>query len=246
MDPYALLELEPGASEAEVKKAWKRLARLHHPDLNPDDPEASARFHQIRDAYEALRSGKASVGPSQEMDDDWLDTVDWMIEFRRRVVMGELMPRLVGEYGHGAALAWALMQASDLQAAAEALPERKPSWRLRRLKLDVILAEVPGMPRLAALERDRGGKLQLTLFASGLWLRRGADEDALREMVFSTVDHGLSAAVPIALGIHISPPTLEQARQVDRRVARNNLIIRTIWGAGFALMAMMAWIMATS
>ncbi|MFT5679793.1 MAG: hypothetical protein ACI8RZ_000698 [Myxococcota bacterium] len=247
MDPYALLELEPGASSAEIKKAWKRLARLNHPDLNPNDPGASARFQNIKDAYESLRTGGGQrVGPSQEMDDDWLDTVDWMIEFRRRVVMDELMPRLVGEYGYGVALAWALHHTRDIHAAAEALPPRRTSWRLRRLKLDVILAEVPGVMRLAALERDRRGKIQLTLFASALWLRRGEDEDTLRAEVFATVDNGLAAAVPIALGIHSSPPTLELAREADKRVARNNLIIRTIWAAGAVLMVMMGWIMATS
>lgn len=245
-DPYALLGLEPGASDAEIKKAWKRLARQNHPDLNPDDPGASARFHRIKDAYEVLRTGEGRIGPSQEMDDDWLDTVDWMIEFRRRVVMNDLIPRLAGEYGHGVALAWALLHADDLQTAAEALPPRKPSWRLRRLKLDVILAEVPGVSRLAALEQDRSGKIQLTLFASALWQRRGIDEDALRALVFATVDQGLSAAVPVAMGIRASPPTLALARAVDRRVARNNLIIRTVWAGGLVLMAMMGWIMATS
>ncbi|MFT4976712.1 MAG: hypothetical protein ACI8S6_002617 [Myxococcota bacterium] len=246
MDPYALLELEPGASGEEIKKAWKRLARRHHPDLNPDDPDASTRFQRIKDAYEALRTGEARVGPSDELDDDWLDIVDWMIEFRRRLVMNELMPRLVGEYGHGAALAWALMHTQNLQAAAEALPPRRASWRLRRLKLDVILAEVPHAQRLAVLERDRRGKVQLVLFASALWQRRGDDEDALRALVFATVDGGLAAAVPIALGMHASPPTLEQARQVDRRIARDNFIIRSMWAVGAVLLVMMVWIVATS
>ncbi|MFT4979763.1 MAG: hypothetical protein ACI8S6_005675, partial [Myxococcota bacterium] len=133
MHPCALLELEPGASEAEIKKAWKRLARLHHPDFDPDDPGASARFQSIKDAYEALRTGQVRVGPSGAMDDDWLDTVDWMIEVRRRMVMSELMPRLVGEYGRGSALAWALQNIDNLQDAAEALPPRRASWALRRL-----------------------------------------------------------------------------------------------------------------
>ena len=246
MDPYTLLELEPGASSAEIKKAWKRLARQHHPDLNPDDPSASARFQRLKDAYESLRAGQGRVGPSLEMDDDWLDTVDWMIEFRRRMVMDDLMPRFVAEYGHGVSLAWALQSTSDVHAAAAALPKQPASWRLRRLKLDVILTETPGVRRLAMLERARSGRIQLILFASALWERRGANEEELRALVFATVDQGLCAAVPLALGIHTSPLTLEKAQEIDRRIWRNNLIIRSIWTAAAVLMAMMGWIMATS
>lgn len=245
MDPYTLLQLEPGASGAQIKKAWKRLARLHHPDLNPDDPEAGARFQRIKDAYEMLRSGSVPVASGQEMDEDWLDTVDWMIAFRQRVVMQELMPRLVGAYGHGSALAWALRQAMDLQATAEALPEAPSTWRLRRLKLDVILSEEPSM-QLAALQRNRKGVVQLVLCARPLWQHRGADEDALRERVFAAVDHGLAAAVPMALGTSSAPPTLQIARKVDRRVALDNLIIRGIWAGAAVLVGMMSWIMATA
>lgn len=35
-DPYAILELEPGASETEIKKRYRRLSILYHPDKNPD------------------------------------------------------------------------------------------------------------------------------------------------------------------------------------------------------------------
>jgi hypothetical protein len=159
--------------------------------------------------------------------------------------MQELMPRLVGVYGHGSALAWALRQATDLQATAEALPEAPSSWRLRRLRLDVILSEEPSM-RLAALQRNRKGVVQLVLCARPLWQHRGADEDALRERVFAAVDHGLAAAVPIALGTPGAPPTLQIARKVDRRVAIDNFIIRGIWAGAAVLVGMMSWIMATT
>lgn len=53
-DYYKELELERGASEDEVKKAFRRLARQYHPDANPDNPDAEERFKKISEAYEVL------------------------------------------------------------------------------------------------------------------------------------------------------------------------------------------------
>ena len=41
-DYYALLGVEPDATTAQIKKAYRKLARLHHPDTNPGDPHAAA------------------------------------------------------------------------------------------------------------------------------------------------------------------------------------------------------------
>jgi molecular chaperone DnaJ len=54
MDLYVILGLEHGASEAEIKRAYRRLARRFHPDINPGDRTAEARFRQILEAYETL------------------------------------------------------------------------------------------------------------------------------------------------------------------------------------------------
>ena len=54
MDLYVILGLEQGASESEIKRAYRRLARRYHPDINPGDRTAEARFRQILDAYETL------------------------------------------------------------------------------------------------------------------------------------------------------------------------------------------------
>ncbi len=54
MDLYIVLGVERGAPSGEIKKAYRRLARRLHPDINPGDREAEARFRQVLDAYETL------------------------------------------------------------------------------------------------------------------------------------------------------------------------------------------------
>jgi molecular chaperone DnaJ len=54
MDFYVILGLERGATTGDIKRAYKRLARRYHPDINPGDRTAAAHFRQIAEAYETL------------------------------------------------------------------------------------------------------------------------------------------------------------------------------------------------
>ncbi len=51
---YRRLEVGPDASQAEIVQAYRRLAYGAHPDTHPEDPEATARFREIAEAYEVL------------------------------------------------------------------------------------------------------------------------------------------------------------------------------------------------
>jgi len=53
-DYYKILDIEKDAGETEIKKAYRKLAIIHHPDKNPDDEAAADRFKDIGEAYETL------------------------------------------------------------------------------------------------------------------------------------------------------------------------------------------------
>ena len=73
-DYYEVLGLSKGASNDEIKKSYRQLAKKYHPDLNPDNKEAEAKFKEVNEAYEILsdpgkkekydRFGFAGVDPS--------------------------------------------------------------------------------------------------------------------------------------------------------------------------------------
>jgi len=55
---FSTLGIHHGASKEDIKKAYHKLARKHHPDKNPGDPHAQARFQDLHSAYERLYGGK--------------------------------------------------------------------------------------------------------------------------------------------------------------------------------------------
>jgi len=54
-DYYSILGVSEDASQEEIRKAYRRLARKYHPDVNPNNKEAESRFKEINEAYEVLR-----------------------------------------------------------------------------------------------------------------------------------------------------------------------------------------------
>ena len=83
-DPYEVLGVSKGASEAEIKSAYRKLAKKHHPDANKHDPKAATHFAELNAAYEI-------VG-----DDDKRKAFD------RGEIDAEGKPRFQGYEGYGA------------------------------------------------------------------------------------------------------------------------------------------------
>lgn len=69
-DYYQILGVKREASEREIKQAYRRLARKHHPDVNPGDKSAEAKFKEINEAYEVL-SAKDKREKYDQFGDKW-------------------------------------------------------------------------------------------------------------------------------------------------------------------------------
>ncbi len=69
-DYYNILGVSRNASEREIKQAYRKLARQYHPDVNPDDKSAEARFKEINEAHEVL-SDKEKRKKYDQFGDQW-------------------------------------------------------------------------------------------------------------------------------------------------------------------------------
>lgn len=55
-DPYRVLGVSPNASDDEIKRAYRALAKKYHPDLNPGDKEAARKMQEVNAAYEQIKN----------------------------------------------------------------------------------------------------------------------------------------------------------------------------------------------
>ncbi len=55
-DPYKVLGVSPDASDEEIKRAYRKLAKKYHPDLNPGDAEAAKKMQEVNAAYEQIKN----------------------------------------------------------------------------------------------------------------------------------------------------------------------------------------------
>ena len=101
MDFYVVLGVQREASEGDIKRAYRRLARRWHPDINPGDREAAVRFRQVLDAYETLidpdrrrryDSGHGSGTPADEAASFGFTGFDFstQVHAERTTTFGEL------------------------------------------------------------------------------------------------------------------------------------------------------------
>src|SRR5210317_188867 len=70
IDYYKILGIDKNASETDIKKAYRKLARKYHPDVNPNDKEAEKKFKEINEANEVL-SNPENRKKYDEYGKDW-------------------------------------------------------------------------------------------------------------------------------------------------------------------------------
>ena len=163
-DPYEVLGVARSASEDEIKRAYRKLARQHHPDRNPGDKQAETRFKEVQDAYDILsdkekrqqydrfgfapqggfggfRGGQAGPGgPTVHFSTEGIDLDDLLRQFGGMGGMGEAT------------------DAEDLGGFSQMFGRRpRGASRSRRPKPEPVEAEVP-IPFLTAAE---GGTVTL-------------------------------------------------------------------------------------
>ena len=85
IDYYKILEIDKSAGEADIKSAYRKLARKYHPDLNPNDKEANKKFQQINEANEVLSDPEKRKKYDQH-GQDWkhADDIEQQREARSR------------------------------------------------------------------------------------------------------------------------------------------------------------------
>ena len=95
IDYYQILDVDKSASMADIKKAYRKLARKYHPDKNPNDAEAEKKFKQVNEAYTVLSDAEKRKKYDQ-YGKDW-EHADQFEQYRQR----QAHQRTVGNFRGG-------------------------------------------------------------------------------------------------------------------------------------------------
>lgn len=87
IDYYKILGVAKNASQEDIKKAYKKLARKHHPDLNPEDANAQKRFQEVNEANEVLSDSEKRKKYDQ-YGENWKHADEFEAQKQRRQQQG--------------------------------------------------------------------------------------------------------------------------------------------------------------
>jgi molecular chaperone DnaJ len=184
-DYYEILGVARDASDADIKKAFRRLARQLHPDVNPGDASAAERFREAAEAYEVLskpetrsrydRYGHAGVDSSQIHAEQFMDLGS--LSDLLGAFFGDDLFASVGGRGRGPT------RGRDVAAAVELSLEEAAHGTTRSLELDVVVAcercggsgaEPPSSPQRCPTCGGSGRVQQVQTTVFGRFVQAGA------------------------------------------------------------------------
>jgi molecular chaperone DnaJ len=151
-DYYQILGVNKNASEKEIKQAFRRLARKHHPDLNPGDKAAEAKFKEINSAYEVLsnpekRKKYDQFGDQWEYADQFAksggqERVRWdfgkggtTFEYGDVGGFGDIFSSLFGDSGIGSRMRRGPRRGQDIESPVEVTLEEAYHGSTRMMQL---------------------------------------------------------------------------------------------------------------
>jgi molecular chaperone DnaJ len=181
-DYYQILGVNRNASEKEIKQAYRRLARKHHPDLNPGDKSAEAKFKEINAAYEVLsnpekRKKYDQFGEQWEYADQFAKTrgqerVQWdfgkggkTFEYGDLSGFGDIFSNLFGDSGIGSRMRRGPRRGQDIESPIEVTLEEAyhGSTRLMQLQTEEPCTACDGTGRVGnrvcTICKGAGGKI---------------------------------------------------------------------------------------
>ncbi|CAN8100846.1 unnamed protein product [Discula destructiva] len=145
---YDVLGVKPAATDLEIKKAYRKMAMVHHPDKNPDDPSAHEKFQAIGEAYQVLsdkdlrsaydKFGKDHAKPQEGFADpaefftsifggdafiDWIGEIGLMKDLTTTMDITTMTPEEEEEAATAAAAAAAAENDTEFPGTAEAVKE---------------------------------------------------------------------------------------------------------------------------
>ena len=190
-DLYKVLGLSRGASQEDIRKAHRKLAREYHPDANPEDPRAEERFREIQQAYEVLSN------PQKRQEyDKGLHISSEGSSGRRRPRAGR---RTEGETTYTVDLSELLAKLTDLSRDG-ASGQKGGSYELRGEEV-AHLAKLLGekISRISELWGKDPARLS-KLLGENIKMNAKVSFGDVRSSQFSTTDEDIAGEDPSAVG----------------------------------------------
>ena len=254
-----MLGVAPNATPQELKRAYRTLARDHHPDRNPGDPDAEARFKAIAEAYAQVTDPAwlRSRADRSEIPAEYLGDFTDALERAERLLFDELLPRYrSSSSGRGERV---VQLARDLAFGGLRARAQGPApawwarplvrWELRRIRVHIDY----GRNRRAAAEvwpLNTGG-WAVVLYPSAFWNARVRETPALDDAVLDALTAKVAAiqAGPLRIpfgSVDAWDGLLARVREDDAQEAKWLWTRRAAWACVALLSALLLWFGASA